>query len=253
MHNPVLALALNLLLGAALGAAGGLLGIGGGLIAIPALAWLYGMDQHLAQGTALVMIIPNVLVGFVHYRQRNPIDLRATASLAAVAVVSAWVAAHAAVALDAHMLRLAFAVFLLALAGYFAWQLRAAAGGRPGKAAVAPRFLPLLGLLSGLTSGLFSVGGGLVVVPALVTLFRMTQTQAQGIALALALPGSLVALFAYAQQGHVAWAVGIPLALAGVVSVSAGVALAHGIPQRRLRGLFCLVLVGTALLTLAQK
>lgn len=62
-----LAFAINLGLGLLLGAVGGLLGIGGGLIAIPILAALYGMDQQLAQGTALVMILPNVLVGFWRY------------------------------------------------------------------------------------------------------------------------------------------------------------------------------------------
>ena len=53
---------LNLLLGAALGTLGGLFGIGGGLIAIPALGVLFGLDQQLAQGTALVMVVPNVVL-----------------------------------------------------------------------------------------------------------------------------------------------------------------------------------------------
>ena len=52
---------LNWVLGLGLGLLGGLLGIGGGLVAIPVLAWLYGMDQQTAQGTALVMVVPNVL------------------------------------------------------------------------------------------------------------------------------------------------------------------------------------------------
>ena len=70
----------NLFLGAVLGSVGAMMGIGGGLIAIPVLAWVYGMDQQLAQGTALVMIVPNVLIGFLRYRQRNHINLRSTAS-----------------------------------------------------------------------------------------------------------------------------------------------------------------------------
>ncbi|HCP55495.1 MAG TPA: hypothetical protein DIU04_12205, partial [Pseudomonas sp.] len=48
---------LNLLLGAALGSLGGLFGIGGGLIAIPAMGVLFGLDQQMAQGTALVMVV----------------------------------------------------------------------------------------------------------------------------------------------------------------------------------------------------
>ncbi|MBC7456203.1 MAG: sulfite exporter TauE/SafE family protein [Massilia sp.] len=256
----------NLLLGAVLGALGGMMGIGGGLMAIPVLAWVYGMDQHAAQGTALVMIVPNVLIGFLRYRQRNRIDLRSTLSLALLAMLSTYVAARYAALIDPARLRVGFALFLIALACYFSWQLRTPAPGAPRPAAevavkpaaevaiaLSPRLLPVLGVLSGLMSGLFSVGGGLVVVPALVTFFRMTQTQAQGIAMALVLPGALVALFAYAHAGHVHWGIGIPLALGGVATVSWGVALAHRMAPRRLRRLFCLVLFGTAVASLLQR
>jgi uncharacterized membrane protein YfcA len=252
MEHVVLVWIANLFLGALLGAVGGMMGIGGGLIAIPALAWGYGMDQHLAQGTALVMIVPNVLIGFLRYRQRNRIDLRSTASLAALAMLSTYVSARYASTLDPGRLRLAFALFLIALAGYFSWQLRARPD-TPAKAAVSSRFLPVLGVLSGVMSGVFSVGGGLIVVPALVTLFRMAQTQAQGVAMALVIPGALVALFTYAHAGHVDWAVGIPLAIGGVLSVSWGVALAHRIAPRSLRIMFCLVLFGTAVVSLMQN
>lgn len=247
----ILVFAANLVLGAVLGSVGGMMGIGGGLIAIPVLAWLYGMDQHLAQGTALVMIVPNVLIGFLRYRQRNHIDLKSTASLAALAMLSTYFAARFASKLDPDHLRIAFALFLIALAGYFSLQLRI----RPdtlAQGAVSSRYLPVMGVLSGLMSGVFSVGGGLVVVPALVGWFRMTQTQAQGIAMALVIPGALVALFAFSHAGHVDWHTGIPLALGGVASVSWGVALAHRIAQKTLRMLFCFVLFGTALASLLQ-
>lgn len=78
-----------------------------------------------------------------------------------------------------------------------------------------------MGILSGITSGLFTVGGALVVVPLLVMLFAYTQTQAQGTALALVVPGGLAALISYAIEGHIAWHIGIPLALGGL-SVSPG-------------------------------
>jgi uncharacterized membrane protein YfcA len=242
----------NLVLGALLGAVGGMMGIGGGLIAIPVLAWLYGMDQHLAQGTALVMIVPNVLIGFLRYRQRNKIDLRATASLALLAVFSTYIAARYASTIDPGRLRVAFALFMIAIGAYFSLQLRVRQDTRAGPP-LSSRFLPVLGVLSGIMSGVFSVGGVLVVVPALVTLFRMAQTQAQGMAMALVIPGGVVALTTYALAGHVDWAVGIPLALGGVLSVSWGVALAHRVAPQTLRIMFCLVLFGTAAASLLQK
>lgn len=251
MHHLFIITALNLILGAALGVAGGLLGIGGGLIAIPVLGCLYGMDQHLAQGTALVMIVPNVLVGLYRYHQRHRIDLRSVATIAVFSTTSTWLAARLAGHISANGLHTAFALFLVTLAAYFGFLSKGAAdtdsAPHAAQAKKMPRTaLPLLGIASGGMSGIFTVGGGLVVVPALVSLFGVQQTRAQGMALALVVPSALVALSTYAQGGHVAWSVGLPLALGGILSVSWGVLLAHKFPAARLRILFCLVLLGTA-------
>lgn len=251
MHAAFLAPLLNLGLGAALGLVGGMLGIGGGLVAIPVLGYLYGMDQHLAQGTALVMIAPNVLIGFIRYRQRHAIALRSVAAMAACASAAAWVAARLATGIPSAQLHTAFAVFLLALALYFGSRRNNAAPAHAESRPMPPAVLPLLGVASGAMSGIFTIGGGLVVVPALVGLCNMTQARAQGIALALVVPGALVALFTYAHAGHVSWSIGLPLAIGGVASVSTGVMLAHKLPAVRLRQLFCLVLLGTAIAMLA--
>jgi uncharacterized membrane protein YfcA len=250
VHNLLLA-AFNFGLGALLGAAGGLLGIGGGLIAIPVLGYIYGMDQHLAQGTALVMIVPNVLIGFLRYHQKHRIDLRSAAAMVSFATASSYVAARLAAGISSGGLHTAFAVFLVVLALYFGWPKRSSVAYHDVQASSTPQRIPraafpLLGIASGGMSGIFTVGGGLVVVPALVSLFGMQQTRAQGMALALVVPSALVALVAYSQGGHVSWAIGLPMALGGVLSVSWGVALAHTLPAARLRTLFCLVLLGTA-------
>ena len=249
MHNLLLTGIFNLGLGALLGVAGGLLGIGGGLIAIPVLGYLYGMDQHLAQGTALVMIAPNVSIGFLRYHQKHRVDLRSAAAMVVFATASSYVAARLAAGISASGLHTAFAVFLVVLALYFGLQgRRKTVVDQPAATAKPmPRIaLPFLGVASGAMSGIFTVGGGLILVPALVSLFGMRQTRAQGMALALVVPGALVALVAYAQAGNVSWATGLPLALGGMLTVSWGVTLAHKLPAARLRVLFCIVLLGTA-------
>lgn len=191
MHNPYLLTVFNVGLGAALGVAGGLLGIGGGLIAIPVLGYLYGMDQHLAQGTALVMIAPNVMMGFLRYHQKHRIDLRSAGAMVLFATASSYVAARLAAGISASGLHTAFALFLVALAVYFGLPKKTQKTDAGCDASMPPAkpmpraALPLLGLASGGMSGVFTVGGGLVVVPALVSLFGMQQTRAQGMALAL--------------------------------------------------------------------
>ena len=239
-----------LLLGAGLGALGGLLGIGGGILAIPVLVMLYGMNQALAQGTALVMMTPNVLIGFWRYRQRNPFPLRTAVLMGLASILSTYPAARLALGMNASLLRQCFAVFLLLLAAYFMLdqQLRRSTPRQPWPA----RLLPLVGVVGGLFAGLFSVGAGIVAAPILVKGFGKKQAVAQGLALALVVPGALVALWTYGHAGHINWLLGLPMAIGGICTVSWGVAWAHRLPESRLRMVFALMLTVTAILMLRQ-
>lgn len=242
VHSLLFVLA-DFLLGMVLGLSGGLLGIGGGLIAIPVLGYLYGMNQHLAQGTALVMIAPNLLVGFLRYHQRHRIALRAVAAMSALSMLATFVAAKFAARIPAAHLQVAFATFLIVMGLYFMWEFHARAQSGAAERPVPKAALALLGITCGAMSGLFTVGGVLIVVPALVAIYGMPQTRAQGVALALVVPGAAIALGTYAHHGLVDWRVGVPLAAGGLVSVSAGVALAHRFPPLALRMAFCAVLL----------
>jgi uncharacterized membrane protein YfcA len=96
--------------------------------------------------------------------------------------------------------------------------------------------------------GLFGVGGAVVATPVLTSLFGTTQVVAQGLALALALPSTGVTLATYAVHHQVHWAIGVPLAVGGLMSISWGVRIAHALPERLLRGLFCGFLVVCAVM-----
>jgi len=225
-------------LGAAFGAFGGLFGVGGGIIAIPALVLLFKMGQQTAQGTALVMILPSAILGFWKYKQRNSIDLRVAALLCATAVLATYIAARLANTVSNETLRLAFGVFLLAIACYLAWKVLGAADRGPGRT-LAWTHSWLVGAVGGFLSGLFGVGGATIAPPALTLFFGMTQTAAQGLALAMIVPGAAVALAVYAHAGAVDWPLGLALAVGGLVAVPLGVAIAHALPAGRLKLLFC--------------
>lgn len=249
--------ALTLLLGGVLGAIGGLLGIGGGIIAIPVLAMAFGMEQQMAQGTALVMITPNVLIAFWRYRQRSPFPLRSAVLVGLVTLLATWPAARLAVHMDSRLLMVCFALFLIALSCYFLWETRlnapgSAASRTKSRAPWDERYLPAVGVVGGLFAGLFSVGSGIVAAPILVRGFGKRQAVAQGIALALVVPGALVALATFAQAGQVDWQIGALLAVGGMSTVSIGVAWAHRLPETRLRRLFAVLLLITAGLLIRQ-
>jgi uncharacterized membrane protein YfcA len=105
-----------------------------------------------------------------------------------------------------------------------------------------------VGLIGGTFSGLFGVGGAFVAPPLLTTFFGLRQLEAQGLALALVSPSALLALVAYAGADQVDWLVGLPLALGGIAAISAGVAFASRLPERRMRLAFCALLLLTAVL-----
>jgi uncharacterized membrane protein YfcA len=100
----------------------------------------------------------------------------------------------------------------------------------------------------GVVSGLFGVGGAFIAPPILTAFFGVRQAEAQGLALALVCPGTIVALATYGGAGQVDWGLGVPLALGGMAAISAGVAAAHRLPERRLRFAFCGLLAVTAAL-----
>lgn len=243
---------LPLLLGALLGGVGGMLGIGGGIIAIPVLTLFFGMSQPLAQGTALVLMMPNVLIGFWRYHQRNPFPLRTAVLIGVASTVTTFPAAHLALAIDPLLLKAGFAVFLIWLAAYTFYRSTAKAMQQAASEPWPERYLPAVGIVGGLFAGLFSVGAGIVAAPILVRGFGKRQAVAQGLALALVVPGAVVALATYSQAQQVDWPVGLPLALGGMCTVSWGVALAHRLPEARLRRLFAGLMLVTAGLMIRQ-
>ncbi len=231
--------------GAALGFLGGLFGIGGGIIAIPLLVLAFGMDQALAQGTALVMMVPNLLMAWWRYQQRHPAPWRTALQVGLLASFTTWAVAHLATGLAPELMRTVFSLFLLSLALHLLAQQRTnPTDPTPGRLPL--RWMPLVGMVGGSSMGLLGIGGGMVATPLFTQVFGQRQTAAQSLSLALVGPSSLIALLTYSHAQRVDWSMGLPLALGGLFTVSAGVALALRLPERRMRAAFAWMLLLTA-------
>lgn len=246
LHSTWQVFVLILTVGALLGFVGGLFGIGGGIIAIPVLVYFFHMSQALAQGTAIIMILPNVMMSFWQYQQRNNIPLKTAFLTAGIAAVTTYPAARLSVNLDSHVLKTLFAVFLLFLTTYLFVTNFKKLSTQKSTPRFQEKYLPLVGVIGGLFAGFFSVGAGIVATPIFVRYFGKRQAVAQGLALALVVPGAIVALMTYTHAHQVDWDVGIPLALGGLTSISWGVALAHQLPERQLKLFFSVLLMLTA-------
>jgi uncharacterized membrane protein YfcA len=104
-----------------------------------------------------------------------------------------------------------------------------------------------LGLTAGVLSGVFGIGGGVVVVPGLILLLGYGQKTATGTSLlALLLPVGTLALVSYARAGHVNVRVGLLVAAGIFAGALAGARFALGQPESTLKRLFALVLVALA-------
>lgn len=107
--------------------------------------------------------------------------------------------------------------------------------------------LGVLGLVVGFFSGLFGVGGGIVLVPLLIVVVGFTQRRASGTSLAAVLPTAIAGMIAYATHGSVDWIAGALLAAGAIGGSLLGTWLLHHIHQAVLRWIFVAFLVAVAI------
>ena len=112
--------------------------------------------------------------------------------------------------------------------------------------------LGLLGAIAGVFSGLFGIGGAVIIIPALVFLFGFEQHMAQGTSLAMLLPPiGLLAAWRYWQAGHVKLGIALLMAAAFFVGAALGAHFAVNIPQPLMKRLFgvAITLIGLIMIT----
>jgi len=105
----------------------------------------------------------------------------------------------------------------------------------------------LLGLIAGALAATLGIGGGVVFVPVLVSVFMFTQHEAQGTSLAVIVPTVLVAAIAHARAGRVLWRLTAWVGIAGIVGAVGGARLALRLDDAILRRFFAVVLIFIAI------
>jgi uncharacterized protein len=217
-------------------------GVGGGIIMVPLLMWLAGMDQRRAAATSLVAIAPSALVGTIAYGWQGQIEWIAGALIAAGAVVGAPIGAKLLRALPLAWLRWLFIAFLLAIAvRLIVVEVERAGSFTLGVWPVVG--LVVLGLVMGVASGLFGIGGGVIAVPVLIALFGFGDLMAKGTSLLAMIPTALAGSIANVRAGLVTVSQGAIVGIAAAVASFGGVALAFVIPAQLSGVLFGVLLV----------
>jgi uncharacterized protein len=240
-----------LLLGLFVGVLVGLLGIGGGVVLVPAMVYLLGYDQHLAQGTSLFILLPPIGLGALRqYWKNRQVDLQAGVYCAVGFLLGGYLGGEIAVPMDSRHLRGIFGFFLI-LSAVLLW--RKTQVGWPAAAAVPvaekSTTLRLVGIgataaFCGVAAGMVGIGGGVLLVPLLGLWFGFSQHLAQGTSLvALIPPTGLLAFLAYAHAGYVNWQAGLLLIPGVFLGGVLGAKVARRLNPRRMRQLFAALML----------
>ncbi len=265
----VIAVVAGVLIGLSLGALGG----GGSIMAVPVLVYL--VDQSPAQATtgSLVVVGVTSLIAAVTAHRAGNVLLGRGIVFGLVAIGGAAAGAKASTHVPQDVLLVAFATLMLLVGGHMAWrQLRHHRNSGPSHAVRpkmddpiltfsptfachCPRALKVLVTATavGLMTGFLGVGGGFLVVPALLLALALPMEYAAGTSLVVITITSFSALAVRAGTGATPdWGPVLALTAASVIAAVAGAHLADRIDTPRLQGAFTALVLSVAIYTAAR-
>lgn len=238
-----LALVLAVLIGASLG----LLGSGGSIVMLPVLVYVAGVPVHEAVALSLAVVGATSALGTVAKSRRNAVDWQAALAFAVSGAAGAFPGAFLTHRVPEPLLAFLFAL-LMVLVG-----LRMLSTGPPDANRPLRRTLWALlatGLGIGFLTGFLGVGGGFLIVPALVMLMGMDMHKATGTSLVVIAVNSLSGLLGHLSHQSFQWLLAGQFLAAAVVGVAASTWWAFRIGDHALRrtfGAFVLAIGGAIL------
>jgi uncharacterized membrane protein YfcA len=255
----LLASPLGFFIGLALGALGG----GGSILAVPALVYGAGQDPKHATASSLVLVGIAALVGMVRHWRAGRVRVGVGVVFGLVGVGGSIAGSAVNRRLDPNALLVGFAMLVLVAAWRMltacptctnAGEQQAVAVGGAGDSRGRFSFTTILitavaATVVGFLAGLFGVGGGFVIVPALTLALRLPMPQAIGTSLLVIAMNSAVALATRLATTSIQWGVTVPFVVAAVIGVLLGGHVADRIDAKKsLRG-FAALLVAVAVYT----
>jgi uncharacterized membrane protein YfcA len=270
MH--ILGLSLALLIGLSLG----LLGAGGSILTVPVFVYILGLDVKSAIAASLIVVGATSLLGAARHWSGGHTRVSLALGFGAVAMVGSYAGARLAELLTGGLQLALFAVVMLASAAAMlrgrpaAPRVRAepervvrsaasqssSRGHRRGGDSDGAASRPLLGLTAlavGALTGLVGVGGGFLIVPALVLMARLPMRQAVGTSLLVIAMNSAAGLTGYLQHVHMAWGPTILFTTIAGAGILAGASLTRFFSPNALRRVFAGFVIVTALAILYES
>ena len=243
----------GLICGVALGLTGG----GGSILAVPMLIYWVGLSFHQAVAVSLLVVGTTALIGFVPKIKSGEVEIKAGVILAAAGMIFAPVGSTVSSFISSSSLGIAFSAFML-LVGAWTWfksrvtsikepKKEASCQYQPsGKLHLTKRCMLVLllsGVVTGFLTGIFGVGGGFLIVPALVLVAKMPIRKAITTSLLIIFLVSLSGFVSHLQHTHIAWKVAGYFIIGGFVGMLATLRIKDRINGPVLQKIFSLLLV----------
>jgi uncharacterized membrane protein YfcA len=245
----MIAYVLTALVGLALGLFGG----GGSILALPVLVYVAGIAPQPAIAMSLAIVGATSLLAGALHRRGGRVDLRVAAIFGATGMVGSFLGSRLTHLVAEPVLMLAFAALMVVvgaamLAGFsdrLEPRMRIGAARRSAWTALA-------GLVVGAATGFLGIGGGFLVVPALVLLARLPMAQAVGTSLFVIAANAAAGLAGHLADGPLDLGATAGFTLAAMVGAIAGLRLAGWVSPQRLRRGFALFVIAIGVLVAGQ-
>jgi uncharacterized protein len=242
--------------GALVGFSLGLVGGGGSILAVPLMVYVVGVpNPHVAIGTSAVAVAANAAINLSNHARCGTVQWSCALTFAAAGIVGAFVGSIFGKMLDGQRLLASFALLMLVIA---ALMLRTRS--RVGLADVKMSWTNMpaiigLGGLTGTLSGFFGIGGGFLIVPALMLATGMSMMNAVSSSLVAVTAFALTTAASYAYSGLVAWSLAGLFIVGGIAGGLLGTRFARLLAGRRgaLNFVFAAVIVAVAFYMLARS
>jgi uncharacterized membrane protein YfcA len=233
-----------LAVGSAAGFLAGLFGVGGGILIVPGLVIAAGMDQRLAHGTSLAAVVPISVASFATYAAHGNVDWTAALWLSVGAVTGAIIGTKLLHVLPHRTLALLFSLVLIASAVRL--FIATDADGRAPLSLTGVVALVAVGLGAGIIAGLLGVGGGVIMVPAMILLFGIPPVVAKGTSAAVIIPTAVMGTWRNRAKGNADLRAAAIIGGAGIVTAALGGTLSDKMSDELSNVLFAALLLAVA-------
>lgn len=238
------------LLGFVIGLALGFLGGGGSILTVPALVYIVGQSPQTAVAASLVIVGANASMGAMLHRHQNTLNWRVALIFGGVGMLTAYFAAGLSALVAPNVLLSLFALLMLVVGALMLFQKSPVHAEEP----VRGWWVSVLsGAGVGVLTGFLGVGGGFLIVPALVMLVGLPMRQAVGTSLVIIAMNSLAGVFGHLRGMSLDLVVIAIFVVAGFLGVLSGARLARLIRPEQLRAAFAVFVIVLGVLLLVDN